>query len=154
MAKERITPCKFYICEGECTEGREAEHNGFCQRCRKYKPRAFEKHLNRKKEELEKVRKKEFKELEWLENVLYNYGRISLKEWCDIISIQKKIDMACAHAGISRSELSRRLGYKYPEAFTSRYRVGKFTQEEMEKIAIATGGKYISLFSYPDGTEF
>ena len=67
MAKERITPCKFYICEGECTEGRESEHSGFCQKCRKYKPRAFEKHVNRKKEELEKVRKKEFKELEWLE---------------------------------------------------------------------------------------
>ena len=27
-------------------------------------------------------------------------------------------------------------------------------QEELQKIAEVTGGKYISLFSYPDGAEF
>ena len=62
--------------------------------------------------------------------------------------------MACAHAGISKAELSRKLGYKVPQAFQTRYKTGKFTQEELEEIAKATGGKYVSLFQYPDGAEF
>lgn len=69
------------------------------------------------------------------------------------ITIQQKIDMACAHAGISKAELSRRLGYKKPQSFQTRYDTGKFTQEELQDIAQATGGKYISVFQYPDGTE-
>ena len=69
------------------------------------------------------------------------------------ITIQQKIDMACAHAGISKAELSRRLGYKKPQSFQTRYDTGKFTQEELQEIAQATGGKYISVFQYPDGTE-
>lgn len=59
MAKDRLTPCKSYICEGECKKGRDAEHNGYCQKCGKYVPRARERHLNKKKQELEKIRKKE-----------------------------------------------------------------------------------------------
>ena len=70
------------------------------------------------------------------------------------ITIQQKIDMACAHAGISKAELSRRLGYKKPQSFQTRYETGKFTQEELQEIAKETGGLYISLFKYPDGTEF
>jgi len=69
------------------------------------------------------------------------------------ITIQQKIDMACAHAGISKAELSRRLGHATPQAFQKRYNTGKFTQEELQEIAQATGGKYISVFQYPDGTE-
>ena len=61
------------------------------------------------------------------------------------ITIQQKIDMACAHAGISKAELSRRLGYKVPQLFQTRYDTGKFTQEELQQIAQATGGKYISV---------
>lgn len=62
--------------------------------------------------------------------------------------------MACAHAGISKSELSRRLGYNSPQAFKKRFDTGKFTQEELQEIAKATGGEYISIFRYSDGTEF
>lgn len=62
--------------------------------------------------------------------------------------------MACVHAGISRAELSRKLGYKTPQAFQKRYNTGKFTQEELEEIARTTGGEYISVFKYPDGTKF
>lgn len=59
MAKDRETPCKSYVCEGECKKGRTAEHKGYCQKCDKYVPRAKVRHLNRKKQELEKIRKKE-----------------------------------------------------------------------------------------------
>lgn len=59
MAKDRETPCKFYICAGECKIGREANHNGYCQKCDKYYSRARERHLNMKKQKLYKIRRKE-----------------------------------------------------------------------------------------------
>lgn len=59
MAKDRITPCFFYVCAGTCKKGREADHAHYCQKCDKYRPRVKERHLNRKKDELDKIRKKE-----------------------------------------------------------------------------------------------
>lgn len=47
MAKDRETPCLYYICMGEC------------QKCDRYKSRARVRHLNKKKEKLEKIRKNE-----------------------------------------------------------------------------------------------
>lgn len=69
-----------------------------------------------------------------------------------IITIQQQIDMICAYANISKAELSRRLGYKKPQSFQTRYKTGKFTKEELEEIAKVTGGSYVSKFEYPDGT--
>lgn len=60
MAKDRITPCKFYVCKDQCSKGREADYNGYCQRCDKYVPRVKERHLNKKKQKLDKIRRKEF----------------------------------------------------------------------------------------------
>lgn len=31
MAHDRITPCKFYICKGECSKGRDSDQYGYCQ---------------------------------------------------------------------------------------------------------------------------
>lgn len=59
MAKDRLTPCLYYICKGECEKKREADHNGYCQHCDKYKPRAKVRHMNEKKKKLEKIRKRE-----------------------------------------------------------------------------------------------
>ena len=36
MSRDRIEPCKSYICKGECKKGRDADHNGYCQKCGKY----------------------------------------------------------------------------------------------------------------------
>ena len=61
MSKERIEICKFYVCANHtCEKGRDAEHNGYCQRCDKYETRAHIKHLNKKKEKLNKIKEKEF----------------------------------------------------------------------------------------------
>lgn len=61
MSKDRQNTCKHYICANHpCEKGREAEHNGYCQRCDKYEPRAHIKHLNLKKEKLNKIKEKEF----------------------------------------------------------------------------------------------
>ena len=53
MAKDRITPCKFYICEGECEKGRKSELSGYCNHCKLYKARCHEHHINKKKAELD-----------------------------------------------------------------------------------------------------
>lgn len=31
MAKDRITPCKYYVAFGECSKNIDANHNGYCQ---------------------------------------------------------------------------------------------------------------------------
>lgn len=56
MAKFKETPCKYYICKGECKKGREAEHKGYCQHCNKYVPRAKVRHINKKKQYNEKMK--------------------------------------------------------------------------------------------------
>ena len=60
MAKDRLTPCKFYIAKGECSKGRIAEQKGYCQKCDKYVPRVRERHLNKKKQKLDKIRRSEY----------------------------------------------------------------------------------------------
>lgn len=57
MATYRETPCKFYIAHLQCRKGRKAEHGGYCQRCGKYVPRARVRHINKKKQYLDKIRK-------------------------------------------------------------------------------------------------
>lgn len=57
--KDKIEPCKYYQHKGECSKGRDADHNGYCQKCGKYEPRVRRRHLNKKKQELEKIRKNE-----------------------------------------------------------------------------------------------
>ena len=59
MARDRETPCKSYVCEGECKKDRTAEHKGYCQRCKLYEARCREHHVNRKKEKLNKIRMNE-----------------------------------------------------------------------------------------------
>lgn len=61
MSKDRLTPCKSYVCEDNpCKKEKIAKHKGLCQTCKGYEPRAHIKHQNRKKTELEKIRKKEW----------------------------------------------------------------------------------------------
>lgn len=59
MSKDRITPCLYYKAIHECSKGRDAEHNGYCQKCNKYKPRAKVRYLNIKKQKLRKLKEKE-----------------------------------------------------------------------------------------------
>lgn len=64
----------------------------------------------------------------------------------------KKIKLALAYAGMSESELARRLGTS-PQAFNQRMKTDKFSCEEMERIGVAVGAEYSAKFSFPDGTE-
>lgn len=60
MAKDRIEPCKFYINAGSCEKNRDADHFGYCQKCDKYFPRVKKRHLNQKKQKLQKLREKDY----------------------------------------------------------------------------------------------
>lgn len=60
MAKTRETVCIHYVSIGVCKKGREASHNGYCQKCDKYYPRAKVHHINMKKKKLNDIRKKDY----------------------------------------------------------------------------------------------
>lgn len=69
-----------------------------------------------------------------------------------IIRIQFKIDMACAIAGLTQSELAKKIGTT-PQAWNQRMKTGKFSDEDFEKIAKACGCEYRSGFYFPDGNK-
>lgn len=60
MARFREVPCLFYVCHGDCKKGRDADHNGYCQKCDKYKARAKVHSVNKKRAYNEKQKGKIF----------------------------------------------------------------------------------------------
>lgn len=68
------------------------------------------------------------------------------------MDISKKIKAACAYVGKSEAQLARDIGTS-PSAFNQRLKTGKFTSEELEKIAAALGIELVCFFRFPDGTQ-
>ena len=68
------------------------------------------------------------------------------------MTISQKIKMALAYKGMSEAELARSIGTS-PSAFNQRMKTGKFSSEEMVKIAEALGAEYYFGFQFPDGTK-
>lgn len=68
------------------------------------------------------------------------------------MDMTQKIKMAEKYAGISESELARKLG-KTPQAFGQRVRTGKFSVPELEDIAKALGGEFVFYFQFPNGDK-
>ena len=68
------------------------------------------------------------------------------------MTVQQKIKLALAYSNVSESELARRFGSS-PQAFNQRMKTGKFTAEDLEKIAEAIGAKYFFGFEFDDGTK-
>ena len=52
MSRYRIEPCVGYVCKGNCSKGRIADHRGYCQKCSLYEKRVKLKHKNLKKEKI------------------------------------------------------------------------------------------------------
>lgn len=69
------------------------------------------------------------------------------------MDIGKKVKLACTYIGISEAELARRLEIS-PQSLNKRLKIGKFSAEELEKIAAALGGSLVLEFTLPDGTKF
>lgn len=67
------------------------------------------------------------------------------------MTLIQKIKMLIAYSGISEAELARRMDTS-PSAFHQRLKTGRFTVEELERIAAAVGGSYVFEFRFPDGT--
>ena len=68
------------------------------------------------------------------------------------MDIPTKIKLAETYAKVSEADLARRLG-KSPQAFGQRMKTGKFSSEDLEKIAAALGTQIKVAFVFPDGTE-
>lgn len=66
------------------------------------------------------------------------------------ITLQQKIKVACDEAGISLTELGAKMGMSQA-SISKRVKTGKFTQEELEKMAEIMGCKYKSSFIFPNG---
>ena len=62
--KTREIVCKFYICKGSCTKGKNAALYGTCQKCKKYckKEGAAPARTDKRKQKLEKIRKRELRD--------------------------------------------------------------------------------------------
>lgn len=70
-----------------------------------------------------------------------------------VITIQEQIKTACIHANISITELAKQFGISQ-SGFSQRMKTGKFTREELERIAAIIGCEYISYFRFSDGKEY
>jgi len=68
------------------------------------------------------------------------------------MNIEQKIKMALARAGMSQAELARRLGTT-PSNLNQKVKRNTLTMEDLEKIAVIVGGKWIARFEFEDGTE-
>ena len=66
--------------------------------------------------------------------------------------IGTKIRLACTLAGVSVSELARRIGTT-PQNMSQRLKVGRFSAEELEAIAQALGAEFRLEFIFPDGDK-
>ena len=69
----------------------------------------------------------------------------------DIMDTSKKIKLALAYLGVSEAELARRVGAT-PQAFNQRMKTGKWSDDDLNKIAGALGCEIAVEFRFPDGT--
>ncbi|MBE5766992.1 MAG: transcriptional regulator [Clostridiales bacterium] len=68
------------------------------------------------------------------------------------MTISQKIKMALAYKGMSEAELARSIGTS-PSAFNQRMKTGKFSSEEMKKIAESLEASFFFGFEFKDGTK-
>jgi len=63
-----------------------------------------------------------------------------------------KIRVACTLAGVSVAELARRINTS-PQNLNQRLKVGRFSTEELERMAQALGAEFRLEFIFPDGSK-
>ena len=68
------------------------------------------------------------------------------------MTLQQRVKASCELADISLTELANKLGMSQ-QNFSKRLKTGKFTQDELERIAKALGATYVSAFVFPNGTR-
>lgn len=65
-------------------------------------------------------------------------------------TMETQIKSLCVALGISVSELARMCGTS-PQAFSQKMKRGKFSTDELKKVAEIAGCKYETAFILPDG---
>lgn len=70
------------------------------------------------------------------------------------MDLKDQIEYCLLKSNMTKSELAKKFGSKSLAAFRQRVDTGKFTKEELEKIASALDCTYHSYFEYDDGTKF
>ena len=68
-----------------------------------------------------------------------------------VITVKDQIKAACDIAGITVTELGKRMGMSQ-QNFSKRLGVGKFTKSEYEQMAQILGAKFVFRFEFPNGT--
>ena len=68
------------------------------------------------------------------------------------MTIEQKVNMALARAGMSQAELARRLGDS-PQNFSQKLKRDRMKQADLEKIAEIVGGRWVARFEFDDGTQ-
>lgn len=68
------------------------------------------------------------------------------------MTVKQLVSMGATYAGISNSELARRLGWS-PQLLDSRLKVGRFSLDDWNAIAEALGAKFKIGLEFPDGKE-
>ena len=68
------------------------------------------------------------------------------------MTVPQKIKMALAYKGITESELARTLNTS-PQALNQRMKTGKFSSDDLEKIADALEAEFFFGFEFKDGTK-
>ena len=67
-------------------------------------------------------------------------------------TVTQKINMALASRGMSASDLARAWGTS-PQNMIQRIKRGRFTNDEMRRIAEIMNGEWVSEFRFSDGTR-
>ena len=68
------------------------------------------------------------------------------------MDMSSKIKRAASYKGISEAERARRLGAA-PSTFNQRLKTGKFSSDDLDRIAEALGARYDCFFEFPDGQK-
>lgn len=68
------------------------------------------------------------------------------------MTIKQRVKISCEKMNINLGELAEKLEMRQ-STFSVRLKTGKFTKEEIEKIAFNMGCLYNSYFLFPDGTK-
>ena len=63
MARTRERQCEFYICEGQCSKGREGTFLKQCQTCNQYRVKAgaVPRRTDNRKQKMNKIQKREMR---------------------------------------------------------------------------------------------
>lgn len=79
----------------------------------------------------------------------------NVEDWREEFSLnlEEKAKAAMKHSGITQQELAEKLG-TFQQAISRRLKNGKFTLEELEKMAQVMGGHFRAYFVFGDEGEF